>query len=393
MIEIRLVSRAGEAIAPPLKASFGESGGDIGRAADCTLVLPDAERHISRKHLQVAYRDGRHVLRMLSANLPVELDGVPIAPGIDYPLEPGAEIRIGSFVLQAAGDSAPPAEATTMPHPASVHDALTPLGAPPPGGRPSVFHDLLHAASPAATDGSAAASRGMVHDIDVVVGEPTGAGALAAAPLPASVDMLIESLYEGLGIAGPKTAALSPSQMRLIGALLRTSIEGTLGLLAARSIAKRELGANLTLPQSRENNPLKFSPDADAALGHLLGPQQRGFIAPLAAMRDAFEDLRLHEVAVLAGMRAALEAVLARFDPELLEARLAAKGLWDNVLPVNRKARLWERYTEQHADIMREVEDDFDSIFGHAFIKAYEANLARLAHAGAGEPPARGEHR
>jgi len=385
MIVIRLVSRAGETLDSPLAASFGEAGGDIGRGADCALVLPDAERHISRKHLQVAVRDGRHVIRMISTNLPVELDGVPIEPGTDYPLEPGSEICIGPFVLRVE-DAAPAMAAPMKSREALADEPLAPLGPASQGGRPSVFHDLLHAAN---LD-TPADSRGMTHDIDLVIGDPTGAGVRPPPSSPASADVLIESLFAGLGVAIPKSGTLAPSQMQLIGALLRTAIDGTLGLLAARSIAKRELGANLTLPQSRENNPLKFSPDADAALGHLLGPPQRGFISPLAALRDAFEDLRLHEVAVLAGMRAALEAVLARFDPQMLESRLAAKGMWDNLLPVNHKAKLWERYAEQHAEIMREIEDDFDSIFGHAFIQAYEAQVARLAKASLDGPRSAG---
>ena len=32
-------------------------------------------------------------------------------------------------------------------------------------------------------------------------------------------------------------------------------------------------------------------------------------------MRDAFNDLRAHQLAVMAGMRSALDSVLLRFDP------------------------------------------------------------------------------
>jgi hypothetical protein len=130
-------------------------------------------------------------------------------------------------------------------------------------------------------------------------------------------------------------------------------------------------------PDSTRLNSPRVRP-RDAALALLLDPPRRGFIAPAAAVRDAFDDLRAHEVAVLAGMRGALAAVLDRFNPATLELRLAEKGLWDNLLPVNRKARLWERYIDQHAELAREIEDNFDAIFAGAFIEAYEAQLARL---------------
>lgn len=243
-------------------------------------------------------------------------------------------------------------------------------------------------------------------NVDLLVGDPTGAGmrpaAVPAAPIPSGSqyaepnrasapavppDEAIAALYEGLGMPGPGSATEAPAQLKLIGGLLRSAIEGTLALLAARMIAKRELGANATLLQTRENNPLKFSPDADIALGHLLGPAQRGFIAPLAAVNDAFNDLRAHEVAVLAGMRAALDEVLARFDPQALEQRFAPKAMWDNLLPMNRKANLWEDYAAHHAEIMREIEGDFDSLFGRAFLQAYQAQLAQLAQPPASDTP------
>ena len=51
MIEIQVVSRAGAALEVPLAARFGDAGGDVGRGVDCTLVLPDPERRISRRQV------------------------------------------------------------------------------------------------------------------------------------------------------------------------------------------------------------------------------------------------------------------------------------------------------------------------------------------------------
>ena len=371
MIAIHLVSQAGEAPATALEATFGDVGGDIGRGADCTLVLPDPERRISRKHLQVACRDGRFFLRLMSTNLPVELDGVPLAPGGECRLNAGAQIRIGPFLLRADGQCAPAGE----PAGRATEDALSLFSRPGPAARTSVFHDLLHAGLADARPEAPAGPAGAPLEIDLVVGDPTGAGERVAPP----ADKLIEALYVGLGLPAPEPTARSAAQTELIGALLKACVSGTLGLLAARTIAKRELGASPTLIQTRQNNPLKFSPDASVALAQLLEPPRRGFVAPLAAVRDAFDDLRAHEVAVLAGMRAALASVLDRLSPATLELRLSDRGMWDNLLPVNHKAKLWERYSEQHAKLSREIEENFDALFADAFIEAYEAQLARLS--------------
>jgi len=325
MMSIRVVSREGEAPATPLAATFGDAGGDIGRGVDCTLVLPDPERRISRKHALVSWRGGRHFIRQLGSSVAVVVDGIPLGPDVEQPLDDGAEIQIGPYLLRAADEEEVDLPITT-----------TPVASAPVDG------------------------------VDLVLGETE----------PAPLGAPVEALYHGLGVAMPP--APSAEQLELVGALLRSAIGGTLELLAARNVAKRELGANPTLLQTRENNPLKFSPDVDVALGHLLGPAQRGFVPPRVAVREAFDDLRAHEMAVLAGMRAALDAVLARFDPLTLEQRLAPKAVWQNLLPAARKARLWERYGEQYAEILREIEGDFDSLFGRAFLEAYRAQLDEL---------------
>jgi type VI secretion system FHA domain protein len=194
-----------------------------------------------------------------------------------------------------------------------------------------------------------------------------------------SAEEIVDALFSGLGVPAPADAAQRAAQASIVGQMLRAAISGTLDLLAARTIAKREMGENATLLQKRENNPLKFSPDTDAALARLLAPTAHGFVAPVEAINDAFADLRAHEVGLLSGMRAALDEVLGRFDPAVLEPRLAPDALWDKLVPTNRRARLWEQYCQQYAEILREVEGDFDTLFGRAFLRAYRAQLAEFA--------------
>ncbi len=171
---------------------------------------------------------------------------------------------------------------------------------------------------------------------------------------------------------------LAPETMLLIGLLLREAVQGTLDLLLARAMTKREIRAEVTMIVGRDNNPLKFSPDAAVALTHLLAPQGRGFMAPAAAMRDAYDDLRAHTFGFMAGMRAALAGVLARFDPATLEARLTEKTMLDSLLPMNRRAKLWDLFSERYKEISGEAEEDFHTLFGKAFLKAYEEQVARL---------------
>jgi FHA domain-containing protein len=129
---------------------------------------------------------------------------------------------------------------------------------------------------------------------------------------------------------------------------------------------------------SQANNPLKFSPTADVALSHLLGPGMRGFMPAEAAMRDAYNDLRAHQFGVMVGMRAALARLIERFGPEELEKKIAAKSALDSLFAAGRKARLWDQFTALYTAIASEAEDDFHTLFGKAFLQAYEEQMVRL---------------
>lgn len=199
------------------------------------------------------------------------------------------------------------------------------------------------------------------------------------APPAGESDALLQAFLQGLGLPGLKLEqGLTPEAMQTIGQLLREATQGTLDLLLARATTKREVRAEVTMIVSRDNNPLKFSPSVEVALMHLLAPQGRGFLPPLAAMRDAWDDLRAHQLGFMAGMRAALAGVLQRFDPATLEQRLSAKSLLDSLLPMNRRAHLWELYISLYREIAREAEDDFHALFGREFVRAYEEQVRRL---------------
>jgi FHA domain-containing protein len=166
--------------------------------------------------------------------------------------------------------------------------------------------------------------------------------------------------------------------MAVIGAMLRVAVEGIHSLVTMRAAAKNEMQADMTMIQARGNNPLKFAPDPTVALQMLLQPSARGFLDGPAALRATLVDLQSHEVGVMAGMRAALEAVLDRFAPEKLEAQLATRSVFDSLLPAHRRARLWELYLEHYRSLREEAQTDFHRLFGAAFREAYLAQVRSL---------------
>ncbi|MFP3553367.1 type VI secretion system-associated FHA domain protein TagH [Paraburkholderia sp. SIMBA_049] len=186
------------------------------------------------------------------------------------------------------------------------------------------------------------------------------------------------ALLEGLGLDPSRAPNLPPAELaRLVGTMLREALRGTMAVLRARSMTRREARLDVTLIVARDNNPLKFFPDVDSALAQMLTGRGAGYLPPAEALERAFDDIESHELAVIVGMRAGLAEVLGRFDPASIEAQLKAGGVIDKVLS-NRNAKLWDLFVERQADVAREAEDDFQRLFGKAFNDAYEAQIDAL---------------
>jgi type VI secretion system protein len=194
----------------------------------------------------------------------------------------------------------------------------------------------------------------------------------------ASDGAVLQALLRGLGLCELDTKLSAPELAELVGAMLRESTVGTMGVLMARAVTKRESRLEMTMIGSVANNPLKFFPDAAHALAQMLASPHPGYMAPVAAYANAYDDLKAHELAMMAGMNAALAGVLQRFDPLAIEQRLQVPGVFDKLLMANRKAKLWDRLVELYKDMSNEVDDDFQRLFGEKFGVAYEEQMQRL---------------
>jgi FHA domain-containing protein len=200
------------------------------------------------------------------------------------------------------------------------------------------------------------------------------AGAQPAVPA-ADVQALLQAFVEGLGLPPERaTFELTPELLRRFGEVLRTAVQGTMDLLQARAEVKREFRADVTIMAQRANNPLKFLPDAEGVLLQMLGQTLPGFARPVPAMREAYRDLRVHQHALLAGIRAAYAEGLSRLDPAALQKPSdAADGLLARLGRTSRKAALWDGYCERYASLRRQAEDELTAFSGRSFVKAYDA--------------------
>jgi type VI secretion system protein len=167
------------------------------------------------------------------------------------------------------------------------------------------------------------------------------------------------------------------AQMESIGRSYRLMVQGLIDVLRARSSLKGEFRLQQTMVRPVENNPLKFAPDANEALLLLLRSSNSAFMPADQAVADSFDDLRAHQLAVMAGVEAAIKALLKRFEPAQLEKRMGKPGALANFFG-SRQAQHWQQFTELYAHIAREAEDDFQVLFGREFSRAYEEHSVRL---------------
>ncbi|UXH80666.1 type VI secretion system-associated FHA domain protein TagH [Roseateles amylovorans] len=291
----------------------------------------------------------------------------PVAPTVPAMTAPAAAIPAHDPLADFVATVPPPLEpAMVMPSPAVATPPVAPV-APPVAAAVAAPAAFVPPAS------AAVAPPPMVAPPAATAAVPS-----AAAGAQADTAALWNAFCEGAGLRFEPPQGLNPDLMRVIGQLLHSSVDGALQMMAVRAATKHELRAQVTVIRSRDNNPLKFSPDAQSAMEQLLQPPVRGFLPGPAAMADAMHDLVGHTIGTMAGTRAALEGVLSRFKPEMLESKLTSRSMLDSVLTLNRKAKLWELYLTHFESIREEAQEDFHNLFGKAFLEAYEEQLERL---------------
>ncbi len=204
---------------------------------------------------------------------------------------------------------------------------------------------------------------------------PSGYGAAPAAG--ADVTSLLASL-------GLQPQQVPPDTLSQLGQILRGVVQGLMDVLVARKQVKDHFRMAMTIIRPVENNPLKFAPSAEEALYTLFVKRNPGYLGPVEAFREAFQDLSFHQLAVLAGMRAAFFATLTRFEPGALAvAAQNAAGKKGGGLFGGGKAAYWDFYRQHYEKLTRDSEANFQQIFGEAFVRAYDDQIRKLQDANA----------
>jgi len=358
----------------------------IGRDAACSICLEDPHKHMSRFHAEIQEDGGSYWMAVVSKVNPVMAEGRRYGPGTRLALRSGDSFELAEYEVQVMLPE--PVAATEKPAakaPAPSADAQEPTsteihGTPPLDAAERLFNEATFSGA-----GEPARPRMIPADAENALPELTFIPQKRAAPVPApaaagAMSDALRLVLEGAGLPHKQlTAAESERMLRDCGAILRAAVEGIMMLLLARAEMRKAFGTEeRTLAAASDNNPLKRMSDPQEAMDFLLDPGERtdGLLDPVHAVRDACVELRTHELALMAGMRAAVQGALGRFDPSLIERAFekSRKGFSLG----SRKAKLWELFVVQQDQLTRDAQDDFNEVFGRDFMGAYEAELRRV---------------
>jgi predicted component of type VI protein secretion system len=145
-------------------------------------------------------------------------------------------------------------------------------------------------------------------------------------------------------------------------------------LLLASTAVKKSLG---TESDEVDANPLKSLSNPAKAIAFLFDPATRTADGPdpVQALGDACSDLRVHQIALMSAMQAAVLTALQRVDPKAIERE---HGSSLGGLTLNKKSKLWDLAVAHHEQLTLEVGESINRVFGAEVQAAYAAEVRRI---------------
>lgn len=189
----------------------------------------------------------------------------------------------------------------------------------------------------------------------------------------------VEALCRGAGIDPASIPADAHAAMLgLAGQVVREVVLDLMEALRSRGDHKKRLQLAQTGLMPSQNNPLKLATSVEDALRKLLDGNNTRNLGAVDSIREAFTDLKNHQLAVDAGMNAALNDLLSRVDPTELQERFD-RGLKRNApQSVVNKGKYWELYTDFYPLLNQRDTRGWPAVFTEEFTRAYATKVDEL---------------
>ena len=410
----------------PLEVASISRGCEVGRDSAMDWTLPDPNRYISSRHFEVQYRDRKFLLNDVSTN-GTFVYGQSMRVSSPFQLSHNDRLQVGQYIIRVLiedpaqaqrGFVAPQAALVFTPPPAAAHDPWSmaqnpaPMPAPNRGAAPLAgqYGDSLieiarldrghpGSAPPVAFPPAAMPPVSPPHVSLPHVSTPQpGFGAM---PLPQSdlapprqapptapphappgpaiqaagdAEEFLDAICRGAGLP---PGSLSKGDLRQtgeeIGKSLRIATQELMALLGARAQAKQMVkSGSRTMIGGTNNSPLKFKPNATEALMSMFVQRPDSYLSSTASFQQGFDDIRSHQLALMAAIQPALANLLDGLSPEAIEERTTG-GLMSS-----KKTRAWETYVERWDAKTHPHEHGMLTVFLTYYASAYDVALKKI---------------
>lgn len=382
----------------------------IGRAATADLVLKDPQRMVSSRHGEVRRRGSSWILVDLGSTNGTALNEVRLTARNEYGLKDGDRITLGDFLLTFK--AALPAQESS--------DASQPVHARRTQAIPGdEIQTLLYLLRRAYVDAECVSTESRYEHVQKLLRQKVGhidrqslrarldllkrslqdtpvsvereRRPEPAASSPASVPSprrekgaLAASDFPGLaegfvrGLDQPLSRAQSDQVVRRIEQVLHVVFAGLADAVKGRREFQREFEVEATRILDWAPNPIKHAETAGEIASLLLDPRSQGLPEEQAKtyLQDVFQDLTLHQLGLMGGVRECVRGLLKEFDPALLMKGEKGKVIGKSLGLLSGKgvrvdAAAWQRFLEKYRQLTEEEVRVFEKILAPHFAKGY----------------------
>ncbi|MBV8881009.1 MAG: FHA domain-containing protein, partial [Planctomycetaceae bacterium] len=366
----------------------------IGRAPENDIPLPDNEKRVSSKHARLDRQGTSLQIMDLGSTNGTFVNGRKIEPQSGVDIKDGDKISIGlySLMVSAIDDDDGGDRTLVMVDPsrqlAHLVDEL-----------PIVY--ARHASAP--PEQRKKLMKGMIQSMVNAVGPDnarsilmqlrskfrTSEGAVAPERTTAirrkEAEIKVQETFSqaGLRVMSELSAQFvgeekfeTSEQAELFGRQLANVLELTFDWISkslrGRKEFEEQFSADLSMIFSKEKNPLKGGGGPGDMGRYLLDWRlPRDPKAIRDALDNAFKDLTMHQLGLLAGVQESLSAVLKRLDPKVVEQE--GVDMKKGGFLTSREARAWKRYSEVFHEIFAENSKLFNELIYPNVRKGYLA--------------------
>lgn len=413
MVNIRVILRSTGVQDPLRQKNFVlQSGGAItfGRSSENDIAITDPEKRVSTRHgrLELRADGGLYAVDGGSLNH-TYYQGVAIDGKVGALLSDGDTLQICDFELQVFVTKDSNVGSTSGID--SELDATMSLFDPAARGELAArrlealyaaqlhsdqarrFEALQNETRRAVADLAPPQAATVLHNLELRFASledkkaPTPTG--AADQRPADLGQASQEALRSLAAKFVPGATLrSAADVKLFAALLLQVTETAVGWLSrnlqSRSVFAQEFGAEVTAMFQRTENPLKGLPPEE--VGKYLLDWNQAAAADLRKhyLEGVMQDLAEHQLGLLAGVREAVENVLAQVSPARVMASSKDERGWSLA---SRSARAWETYERMYAELFEERGKLFNEVISPGIQQGYLQQHQRAGNPGDSSPP------